>query len=752
MRVLMLERPHSAATFGGEQVHLRRLAQELSALGITVDVSTEAAAARSGRYDVVHLWNIQHPREADTFVRQLVGCDLPLVLTPIHADLRRGIFAHRVQEHLAQFAGDKPELERKLGLLGKRQLAVLGATRHDELPADPEFHAARQRVLQAVDAVFPLTTAEAGAIAEEIGPLPAVVKIAPVAVHQGDADPDLFRDHLGLAQPFVLLPAARIEPNKNQWLTLHALRHLALPVIVTGTCAQPAYDQLCRDAAPQDTRFVGMLSPTLLMSAMAAAEVVVHTSVIECSSLSALEGAAWNGNLVVGDTGTEHETFLDLARIVDPLDVRSIEREVQKALCGGPLADSRRQALRTRAGSMSWAVSAQALAAGYEEVLRKRGARPPAPQVHFRGVVLGPSGLATEGRDWLRALEAADLRPSLHGALLGEHDLELTETEQRLIDRCAAREPKSPRVTFHHSLIPHFEPDPMAEVNILHTVFETEGLPSGWAEVVNRADKVLVMTDWSRQAFARAGVQQEKLHVLPPPVDASGYQPGRTPADGTRPFRWLTVMDWQLRKGHDVLLAAFARAFRRGEAELWIKITPHQELSRDWIQAHCEDAVRRLADQEAPAVRVIDELLPTRGLHDLYRQADGFVLASRGEGWGRPVHEAMLMALPVVVSHGSALRTLVPDETVGYPVCCTLVPVSEEAASEVPAFRGQQWHEPDVDHLAVRLREVTWNPVESQARARRGREHITRLCDPQRVREQLRKLLDQLSRRSPVPY
>jgi len=744
MRVLMLERPHAAATLGGEQVHLRRLAQELSALEVGVDISTDVKAALSGNYDIVHLWNIEPPLEADALVAQLAGSNLPLVLTPIHADLRRGVFAQRVQEHLAQFAGDRPELDRQLASLRRRQLTVMGANRHDELPRDPQLDAARRRVLAAMDAVFPLTLAEAQALARDVGPLPKVVKVTPVAADRVGADPELFRRHVGLRQPFVLLPAARIEPDKNQWLTLHALRLLALPVVVTGICEQPAYQQLCQDAAPQDTRFVGMLNPTLLMSAMAAAEVVVHTSVIECSSLSALQGAAANGNLIVGDTGTEYETFTDLARIVDPLDVQAIERAVQQALCGGALADQRRQALRDRARSLSWTASAQALAVGYQEVLHRRRPRPPSVGVHFRGAVLGPSGFASEGREWLRALADAGLRPSLHGARLGEHDVELTADEQQLVDTCATRAPTTPRVTFHHSLIPHFEPDAAAAVNILHTVFEAEGLPAGWAAAANHADKVLVMTEWNRQVFARSGVEPEKLLVLPPPVDASRYQPGPK-RESELPFRWLSVMDWQLRKGHDLLLPAFARAFCHGEAELWIKVVPHRELSRDQIQAHCEAVVRSHSKNAPAAVRVIDDLLSTAALHDLYRRADGFVLPSRGEGWGRPVHEAMLMELPVVVSHGSALSTLVPDETVGYPVRCTLAPVSEEAAREVPAFRGQLWHEPDVDHLMARLREVAWNRSEGRARGARGREHIIRLCDPLCVGTHLRQLLGQLT-------
>jgi glycosyltransferase involved in cell wall biosynthesis len=202
-------------------------------------------------------------------------------------------------------------------------------------------------------------------------------------------------------------------------------------------------------------------------------------------------------------------------------------------------------------------------------------------------------------------------------------------------------------------------------------------------------------------------------------------------------------MDWQLRKGHDVLLAAFAGAFQGGEAELWLKITPRQGLSPERIQAHCETTLRQ-HNPNPPVVKVICDVLSTDALHDLYRQADGFVLASRGEAWGRPVHEAMLMELPVVVSHGSALQTLVPDETIGYPVHCTLEPVSDEAAREVPAFGGQLWHEPDLDHLMARLRQATSDPDESQVRARRGREHIMQLCDPRRIGDRLRQLMAQL--------
>eukprot|EP00965_Chrysotila_dentata_P071588 2365204-Pleurochrysis_carterae.AAC.1 len=42
---------------------------------------------------------------------------------------------------------------------------------------------------------------------------------------------------------------------------------------------------------------------------------------------------------------------------------------------------------------------------------------------------------------------------------------------------------------------------------------------------------------------------------------------------------------------------------------------------------------------------------------------DAFVLPSRGEGWGRPVMEAMAMALPVIATNWSGTTAMLSDET-----------------------------------------------------------------------------------------
>ncbi len=371
---------------------------------------------------------------------------------------------------------------------------------------------------------------------------------------------------------------------------------------------------------------------------------------------------------------------------------------------------------------------------------------PDPPAVHFRGVVLGPSGFAAQGREWLALLERAGLAPSLHGARLGPVAGGESAAERALIERCAARRPAADRITVHHVLPPHFAPDPEAAADLVITVFETRGLPPGWGPSLDRAAAVVVPAPAIRDAFVRGGVTAGKVHAIPPPVDLTGFAPGTCPLPGLPPRRprvrrLLAVLDWSLRKGIDVLLPAFARACGPHEAELLLKVAPRPDLDRRGLQARCRAIVAAARTGVPPAVHVLDPLLPREALPSLYAGCDGLVLPSRGEGWGRPVHEAMAMGLPVIATQAGALRTLLPDATVGYPVRTELAAVGAAAAAETPVFAGQEWWEPDPVDLIRQLRAWLADPVEARARGARARDHIRALCAEAAVAAAFREVL-----------
>ncbi|MCB9877267.1 MAG: glycosyltransferase family 4 protein [Planctomycetes bacterium] len=378
------------------------------------------------------------------------------------------------------------------------------------------------------------------------------------------------------------------------------------------------------------------------------------------------------------------------------------------------------------------------------------------PPLHFRGVVLGPSGFAAQGREWLSLLDAIGLAPSLHGARLGALDGGETADERACITRAAARAPGRGRVTVHHVLPPHFAPDPGALADVVVTVFETTSLPQGWGGQLARAAALVVPAPEIAAAFVAGGVPEQRVHSIAPPVATAPFLRPATPWAALPPRRpgvrrLLTVGDWSLRKGFDVLLPAFARACRQDEAELIVKVVPRADLDRQELERHCRRVVQRCAAGPAPQVHVVDALLPADQLPQLYAACDALVLASRGEGWGRPVHEALLCGLPVVATDAGALATLLPDERVGFPVATRRAPVSAAAAHETPVFAGQQWWEPDPDDLTRQLQRCVRDPDEAAARGRRGREHVLALCEPQRVAAQFCRVLDAVARASSRP-
>jgi glycosyltransferase involved in cell wall biosynthesis len=176
---------------------------------------------------------------------------------------------------------------------------------------------------------------------------------------------------------------------------------------------------------------------------------------------------------------------------------------------------------------------------------------------------------------------------------------------------------------------------------------------------LSRADLVLVDSRATLRPLAEAGVREDRVVVAPL---------GRTPLPAALPVvlpdceRYvLSVGSVGLRKAHDVLVRAVADP--RLTSTVLVIAGP------DGTGA---DAVRAEAGPLAGRVRFEGAVDDDR-LAGLYAGASAFVLASRAEGFGLPVLEAMAAGLPVVVSAVEALADLVGDAAL-------VVPIGDDAA------------------------------------------------------------------------
>ena len=272
-------------------------------------------------------------------------------------------------------------------------------------------------------------------------------------------------------------------------------------------------------------------------------------------------------------------------------------------------------------------------------------------------------------------------------------------------------------------------PHPEALVNIARALFETDGLPPEAVEALNAMDRVWVPSEFNRNTFARSGVAEERLVVVPECIDPALYSEAVDPGtlSGTEGFKFLCVLDWARLKGWDVLIPAFAEEFG-AETEVGLTLAVQNTLGRSAAEIAQEiDALLQTQIgktlQDFPNIHVQTERLPLAALPGLYRAADAFVLPTRGEGWSRPLMEAMAAGLPTIATSWGG-QTAFHTARLGYPLKYRLAQVAPEIAAETPLYTGHYIAEPDPTHLKTLMRRIVEEPDAARERGRLAQQHI----------------------------
>lgn len=208
-------------------------------------------------------------------------------------------------------------------------------------------------------------------------------------------------------------------------------------------------------------------------------------------------------------------------------------------------------------------------------------------------------------------------------------------------------------------------PFPASSV-IGRTMFETDRLPTGWNDRLNQMDEVWVPTQHHKRIFQEGGVLKP-IVVVGQGIDVDFWNPslhGSVSFDtidknkkcADNDFKFLSVFKWEARKGPDILLPSFYKAFPEGKGACLIIVTSlyhgDAELVVDEVKRHWHASTRGDAGSVPQGVILLSGL-SLQSLVRLYGSVDAFVLPSRGEGWGRPYMEAMSMGIPAIATNWS---------------------------------------------------------------------------------------------------
>jgi len=346
----------------------------------------------------------------------------------------------------------------------------------------------------------------------------------------------------------------------------------------------------------------------------------------------------------------------------------------------------------------------------------------------WQAPLLTYSGYGDEARGFITALRATGV--PLAARYLGEKSEELISQLERTdpatilgLKEAVERRVEAPYVNVMHIPGATVSPSVDATANVCRTMFESDRIPADWLPALAQMDEIWVPCQFNVDTFRGAGVSVP-IHVVPGGVDARRFRPGlpRLPWLPTASTVFLSTFQWSFRKGPDVLLGAWARAFRPSDdVVLVIRSYPFGNEARSprpgIIDAKVDDELARLGTSRAEVapIVVVDRHLDMAELPRLYASADVYVCPSRGEGWGRPMMEAMACGLATVATRWSGQLEFMDDDNSQLIDIVGVVPIDERA--ELAFYHGHRWAEPSVDHLVEILCQLA---ADATARRRLG--------------------------------
>lgn len=224
------------------------------------------------------------------------------------------------------------------------------------------------------------------------------------------------------------------------------------------------------------------------------------------------------------------------------------------------------------------------------------------------------------------------------GELVEEVDFTNNEQMQQAM---AASQPSDINISFLGANIHEFFKGTIVQ----WVVFESTRVPEYLMSVLRPADQVWVPSTWGKNVLIENGILKEKIWVVPEGVNRDSYHAyRRQPWTPGRPFRFLMIGKYEIRKSFDETLLAFAQCHANmPDLELVIKSGYFTNHDEKFLSLQ-----KKITDLNLKNVTLLWGSMEFDEITELYRSCDAFVFPTKGEGWGLPLIEAAASGLPII--------------------------------------------------------------------------------------------------------
>jgi glycosyltransferase involved in cell wall biosynthesis len=245
--------------------------------------------------------------------------------------------------------------------------------------------------------------------------------------------------------------------------------------------------------------------------------------------------------------------------------------------------------------------------------------------------------------------------------------------------------------------------------------WETDKLPAEFANNVQMLDEIWTGSKFNENAIRKAGVTKP-IYIIPEAIDTNLNPDNIMPYAVTNndTLKFYSMFEWTERKNPNALLTAFWTEFGKDEnVSLTIK-TYVDNFTKD-KQTEIENNIKMLRKRlnlvYYPPVYLFKELMDRHQIYRFHKTFDCFVSTHRGEGWGIPQMEAMLMGRPVISTNIGGIHEYLTDKVTALLLPNKLIPLTANTRNQQWYTRDQNWADINIEDVRVVLRWVYNNQM-----------------------------------------
>lgn len=187
------------------------------------------------------------------------------------------------------------------------------------------------------------------------------------------------------------------------------------------------------------------------------------------------------------------------------------------------------------------------------------------------------------------------------------------------------------------------------------TFFEIDRLKPVEVNMINNTDTILVASRWAKQVLIDNSINTN-IVVCPLGIDPTIFNDSVTKdniedKEKNPNYIFCNIGKWELRKGHDVLIELFNKAFEeKDNVELWM-INHNQFLTQEqnqfWINLYKNSKL-------GSKIKIIPRVQTHSELAKLISLTDCGIFPARAEGWNNEIPEFFSLNKPVITTNYSA--------------------------------------------------------------------------------------------------